>query len=147
MVRSYIGSRRYRLEPGEKIGQILVRHQREAVIGKDRIEVPLRPLAVAHCARELLERPAADTGLRMRSDIGGKEGAKGRCECRPAGQRRSPIAGVGVAGDAPPDADEVGAAVRVTAERQVAHGTGHRPQHEGRNADSDYDNKEQCPLP
>ena len=105
----------------------------------------LRPLAIAHRSRELLERPVADAGFGMRRDVGRIERAERRRDARAAAEFGDTVLAVGVARDAAAEADEIGAVRRVSRQRQVALGTADGRQHV--DGDADADDGKNCENP
>src|SRR6185312_16005797 len=76
-------------------------HAGEGWVRKDRKQVmPVAVDALAQRVEELLFGPAADAVSLVRGDIGAVEGAEGRRQRPPAGQRLTAAFGVGVAAGA-----------------------------------------------
>jgi hypothetical protein len=94
-----LAHRRQREQIGLEGGDIRVGDLGKARVREDRkIIGPVRPLALAQRVPELPIIPAADTGLRVRSDVWAVEGAE-RCRQRaPAGIGLAAMIAVGVAG-------------------------------------------------
>ena len=77
------------LQRGVQVDHVLIGHLRVVLVWKYRVEMPIRPLAIADGLRKLGQCPPADAVLPVRRDVGPVERAERRVQRPPAGQQRA----------------------------------------------------------